>query len=195
MIYDSLVDIFIRVLFSVKCSEIKVQIEYDNSDHNFRPSDSVSVLCYFREAFIKRVSPKSLHCWNVYAFDKSCLRRGTHRLHWPFFRGDKNPRKILSSAHVVRTLMTLCTVHLLWKQIMRDTGNTYQKPGVRNATRNIYNSCSWQTSEKERMKHINNLSKSWKTMNNRCRHLGLEEKRQFFRTSLRKLVSISTKIP
>lgn len=157
--------------------------------------DSVSVLCYFREAFIKRVSPKSLHCWNVYAFDKSCLRRGAHHSHWPFFRGDKNPGKIISSAHVVRTLMTLCTVHLLWKQIMRDTGNTYQKPGVRNATRNIYNSCSWQTSEKERMKHINNLSKSWKTMNNRCRHLGLEEKRQFFRTSLRKLVSISTKIP
>lgn len=26
--------------------------------------------------------------------------------------------------------MTLCTVHLLWKQIMRDTGNTYQKPGL-----------------------------------------------------------------
>lgn len=148
--------------------------------------DRVSVLRYFREAFIKRVSPKSLHCWNVYAFDKSCLRRGTHRLHWPFFRGDKNPRKILSSAHVVRTLMTLCTVHLLWKQIMRDTGNTYQKPGVRNATRNIYNSCSWQTSEKERMKHINNPLKVLENNEQQVQALGAWRKTAIFQNFITK---------
>lgn len=58
--------------------------------------------------------------------------------------------------------MTLCTVHLLWKQIMRDTGNTYQKPGVRNATRNIYNSCSWQT-EWNTSTTPQSLGKQWTT--------------------------------